>query len=321
MLVKPRCRADQRPSRRPHGCVTGARARQKHGCGATFLGIANRPPRLSEVTLPPLTANARMYAVTPQASQSWRALFGWLARRSGVALGAIDHAYPAPLGNLWARPDLGAAFMCGWPLARRVADVTIVAAPIPAEPRAGGRPVYWTDLVVRHDSPFRTIEDTFGHRLAFTTDDSHSGFNAVRRFLMGHVRPGGAPLYGAHVGPLVTPRRSLESVIEGKADVAPLDSYAHALLRRDAPELARQVRTVASTEPTPIPPLVASRGTDPAAIAALREALVSAAEDAAARPLLDALALAGFAAVEPEAYAITLDWARAAEGAGWRPVA
>lgn len=269
----------------------------------------------------PLIANARMYAVTPQAREGWQTLFAWLARSSGVGLSTIDHAYPAPLGDLWARPDLGAAFMCGWPLARRIAEVSVVAAPIPADPRAGGRPVYWTDLVVRQDSPFRTIEDTFGHRLAFTTDDSQSGFNAVRRFLMNYPRPEGAALYGGLVGPLVTPRRSLESVVESAADVAPLDSYAHALLRHDAPELAGQVRVVASTEPTPIPPLVASRGADPAAVAALRAALVSAADDAAARPLLDRLLLRGFAAVDLESYAITLDWARAAEHSGWRPIA
>ena len=279
-------------------------------------------PSPGDLGVPPaaLTANARMYAVTPPTRDSWRALFGWLARRSGVPLEVTDHAYPAALGDLWTRPDLGAAFMCGWPLARQVADVTIVAAPIPAEPRAGGRPVYWTDLVVRQDGRFRTIEDTFGHRLAFTTDDSHSGFNAVRRFLMGYARPGGAPLYGALVGPLVTPRRALECVVQGEADVAPLDSYAHALFRRDAPELAGKVRTVASTKPTPIPPLVASRATDPGLVAALRKALLSAADDETARPLLDALLLSGFAAVEPDAYTITLDWARAAEGAGWRPV-
>lgn len=269
----------------------------------------------------PLIANARMYAVTPQAREGWRALFAWLARRGGVGLSVIDHAYPAPLGDLWARPDLGAAFMCGWPLAQRIAEVSVVAAPIPADTRAGGRPVYWTDLVVRQDSPFRTIEDTFGRRLAFTTDDSQSGFNAVRRFLMGYARSDGAALYGALVGPLVTPRRSLESVVAGAADVAPLDSYAHALFRRDAPELAGKVRVIASTEPTPIPPLVASREADPAAVAALRDALVSAAGDPEARPILGRLLLQGFAAIEPESYAITLDWARAAEGAGWRPIA
>lgn len=263
-----------------------------------------------------LVANARMYAVAPQAGAAWRTFFAWLSRRSGVALEPIDHAHPAPLAALWARPDLGAAFMCGWPLARRVADVVALAAPIPADPRAGGRPLYWTDLVVRRDSPFVTFADTFGHRLAFTTDDSQSGFNAVRRFLLDHDRPDGTPLYRALVGPLVTPRRSLESVVQGEADIAPLDSYAHSLFRRYVPELAGEVRTLAMTPPTPIPPLVASRGTEPAVVEALRDTLVLSGHDPEARPLLEALLLLGFAPVDAEAYGITLDWAREAEAAG-----
>jgi ABC-type phosphate/phosphonate transport system substrate-binding protein len=263
-------------------------------------------------------ANARMYSVTPQAREAWAALFGWLGRASGVPLAVVDHVYPAPLGDLWMRPDLGAAFMCGWPLAGGIADVAIVAAPIPAAERAGGQPVYWTDLVVRIDSPFQTLEDTFGRRLAFTTDDSQSGFNAVRRLLMNHARGDGAPPYGALVGPVVTPRRALESVVQGEADVAPLDSYAHGLFRRYAPELAGQVRIVAMTEPTPIPPLVASRATDPAIVHRLRETLLSASRAPEAHPLLDALLLSGFAAVEPEAYDVTLAWAKEAEAAGWK---
>ena len=62
-----------------------------------------------------LVANARMYAVTPAAEEAWHALFDWLARESGVALEAIDHAFPAPLSDLWTRPDLGCGFVCGLP--------------------------------------------------------------------------------------------------------------------------------------------------------------------------------------------------------------
>lgn len=285
------------------------------------MALSRSFSRTLQMSRPLIVANARMYAVTPRVGGAWRALFTWLTRRSGVALNMIEHPYPAPLEKLWARSDLGVAFMCGWPLARGIADVIVVAAPIPAHARANGRPVYWTDFVVRRDSPFLTIDDTFGGRLAFTTDDSQSGFNAVRRFLIGGTRPDGRPLYDALVGPLVTPRRSLESVIHGQADVAPVDSYAHSLFGRYAPELAGEVRTIAMSEPTPIPPLVANRATDPAVVEALRGALVASADDAEARPLLEALLLEGFAAVVPGAYDITLDWARAAEAAAWRPVA
>ena len=72
-------------------------------------------------------------------------------------------------------------------------------------PRRRGRAVYWTDMVVKADRPFRTLEDTFGGRIAFTAKDSHSGFNAVRRLLMQHVSARPDAVYSSAIGPLVTP--------------------------------------------------------------------------------------------------------------------
>jgi ABC-type phosphate/phosphonate transport system substrate-binding protein len=264
-----------------------------------------------------LVANARMYSVTPETARAWHRLFDWLARSSGVPLDVIEHAYPARLPDLWARPDLGAAFVCGWPYASRLRDLQIVAAPIPRLARAGGRAVYWTDMVVKADRPFRRLEDTFGGRIAFTAKDSHSGFNAVRRLLMQHASTRPDALYSSAIGPLVTPRRSLESVLSGDADVAPVDAYAHALLRRHCPELTAGVRTIAMTDVAPIPLLVASAATDGAPIARLRAALVGAGRDPAARELLDDLVLEGFAEVEPRDYDVTQSWAGDAERAGW----
>jgi len=262
-------------------------------------------------------ANARMYSVSPEASLAWRRLFEWLAASSGVPLEVIDHAYPAKLPDLWTRPGLGAAFVCGWPYANRLSDLQMVAAPVPRANRSGGRALYWTDMVVRADGPFRTLEDTFGGRIAYTSKDSHSGFNAVRRLLMHCAGSRPDSLYRSAVGPLVTPRRSLESVVTGDADVAPVDSYAHLLLQRHCPELTGKVRTVAVSELAPIPLLAASAATDPALVALMRSALVGANREAAARPLLDDLVLEGFAEGSPRDYQITQSWAQEAERAGW----
>jgi ABC-type phosphate/phosphonate transport system substrate-binding protein len=264
-----------------------------------------------------LVATARMYSVTPETARAWHRLFDWLAGASGVPLDVIEHAYPARLPDLWARPDLGAAFVCGWPYASRLRDLQIVAAPIPRLERAGGRAVYWTDMVVKADRPFRRLEDTFGGRIAFTGKDSHSGFNAVRRLLTQHASGRLDALYSSAIGPFVTPRRSLEAVLSGDADVAPVDAYAHALLQRHCPELTAGVRTIAMTDVAPIPLLVESAATDGALIARMRAALVGAGQDPAARGLLDDLVLAGFAEIEPGDYDVTQSWARDAERAGW----
>lgn len=249
-----------------------------------------------------LVANARMYAVTPVVEACWRDLFAWLSHRSGVALRYKPHAAPAPLDALWARGDLGATFMCGFPFARADPQPIALAAPVPSPPRYGGLPRYCTDLVVRADSHYKTLADTFGGRIGWTVEHSQSGYNAVRRHLLNYESSSAAPLFAEWVGPLVTPRRVIEAVLAGTIDLGPLDSYVHDLLKRHEPRTAAQLRTVESTVFTPNPPLIASPETPPDAVAALISTLLAVSAEPALASIREALLLAGFARVDPRDY-------------------
>jgi ABC-type phosphate/phosphonate transport system substrate-binding protein len=234
-----------------------------------------------------LVANARMYSPTPEAAAAWRALFAKVSERSGVALETVEHAYPAPLAELWSRRDLGCAFMCGFPFARAAMQPLIVAAPLREE-----GPVYRTELVVRSEAPFATLEATFGHRIGWTLEDSHSGCNAIRHLL---------PQYRETVGPLVTPRHVAEAVLEGRIDVGPLDGFVLALWRRYAPEFADRLRTVATSRPAPIPPLVAAPGIPEETVARLRAAFLGIGR----RP---ELLIDGFIMPNPRDYDVLRQW-------------
>lgn len=265
----------------------------------------------------PLVANARMYAVTPRAASAWRELFLWVGERAGVGLEWIEHAYPAPLGALWSRADLGCAFMCGFPYARSVQPPKLLAAPLPSPPRYEGRPVYFTDFVVRATADFRTLEDTFGGRIGWTVEDSQSGFNAPRYHLLQYRRPVRPALYRESIGPLITPRRVIEAVLENRIDAGPLDSYVHDLLRKHDPELTGRLRVVATTAAAPIPPLVAAPDCDEDTAARLRDALLESGRRPELAKLRDALLLQDFAAVAPQTYAITIEREQAALKAGY----
>jgi ABC-type phosphate/phosphonate transport system substrate-binding protein len=243
-----------------------------------------------------MIANARMYSVTPHIAALWRSLLASIVKRTGAAIDVVDHAPPAPISELWKRPDKAAVFMCGLPYSLAAPQPALVVAPIPSPAAYGGRACYWSDVVVHADSPFQTLEQTFGHRLALTTPESQSGYAALLYALMPY---GGAkPLYREIVEPRFTPMGALTAVIEKKAEVAPLDSYAFALIAKDAPELAAQVRVIKSTEPTAIPALVAS---EPAS-AEVTAAFLTAGDDPAIRALMDQLLLDRFARPEAPAY-------------------
>jgi ABC-type phosphate/phosphonate transport system substrate-binding protein len=260
-----------------------------------------------------LIANARMYSVNAQAATAWRTLLEWVIERAGVHAEAIDYPPTQPLSSLWARPDLGCGFMCGYPYALAAPKPALLAAPVPSPGAYGGKPVYWSDLVVRVDAPFVELNDVFGQRLAYTIEDSQSGYQAARELLASYARKRGGRLFTATVGPLITPRRVAEAVIAGEADVGPLDSYAHDLIRAHEPELAARLRTIATTPPTPIPPLVAAPGIATADIEHLRAALLDIAGAGELRSIRSALLLDRFVEVRPEDYGVLLERASAAD--------
>lgn len=202
-----------------------------------------------------LLANARMYSVTPASTEAWRAVIGWVSKTAGVPVEFIEHAPPKLLSDLWARDDLGMVQMCGLPASLRRPAPTILAAPLPSLPRYGGKSVYMSDLAVRADSKFRTLEDTFGGVAGYTLKDSQSGYFAFRYFLMTkHPQA----KYRQIVGGLMNARGIVKALVEGRIDVGPLDGYVWDLIRAGDPAFAAQVRLVAATDPTPMPPLIAT---------------------------------------------------------------
>jgi ABC-type phosphate/phosphonate transport system substrate-binding protein len=244
-----------------------------------------------------MIANARMYAVTPAVAQLWRQLLAGIAARAGEAIDIVEHAPPAPIAALWSRRDLAAVLMCGLPYGRATPPPALVAAPVPAPPEYGGQPHYCSAFIARAESGYQRLEDSYGGRIAFTTPESQSGYAAALHHLM--PAGGSTPLYREIIAPTVTPLGALAAVRDGRAEVAPIDNFALDLLRRHAPELIAGLCVLARTEPTAIPPFIASAPPAPA----LRQAFLDAQDDPALRPLLDALLLQRFAPASADDYA------------------
>jgi ABC-type phosphate/phosphonate transport system substrate-binding protein len=217
---------------------------------------------------PQVLANARMYSATPSAAAGWRAIIDWVTRTAGVPVEFVPHEPPKLLSDLWARDDLGVVQMCGLPASLRQPAPTILAAPLPSLARYKGKSVYMSDLAVRADSKFRLLEDTFGGIAGYTLKDSQSGYFAFRYLLLTKY-----PLakYRQIVGGLMNARGVIQALAAGKIDVGPLDGYVFDILRAGDSAFAAQVRIVATTDPTPMPPLIATAPLAPGKIQALRE--------------------------------------------------
>ena len=249
-----------------------------------------------------MIANARMYAVSAQASELWRALFSKVTAQAGLTVEVIEHAPPESIDDLWRRTDMAAVFMCGLPYSRANPKPTLIAAPVPSPPEFAGRSEYWSELVVRGDSPCKDLQSTFGGKLCMTAPNSQSGYAAALQCLMAFdvVREGEArarsPLYREITAPAVTPLGAVTAVVAGTADVAPIDAYAYRLLQKYRGDLTSRLRIVARTARTPIPPLVASiaAAASNEEVMALQSAFTAAHRDPELRVMLDGLELAHF---------------------------
>jgi ABC-type phosphate/phosphonate transport system substrate-binding protein len=266
-------------------------------------------------------ASARMYSWSASLTSAWRRLLEWVAKTADVDLAVMDQSGPTSLDELWARDDMGCVFMCGYPWALRRDRPALLASPVPSPARYGGRAVYVTDFIVRADSAHKTLSDTFGGVIAYSTEHSHSGYNAPRYHLLSYLTPERHAFYRKVLGPYVRQRPCLDAVVNGDADVAAIDGYALDLLRRHDPAATAKVRVVDTTLPAPSPPLVASAGVDALTRERLTEALVRAHRAAEARPLLDDLLLARFDRVSPADFEVFLERERAAGDAGYPKLA
>src|SRR5258708_27078311 len=109
-----------------------------------------------------MIANARMYSVTPAVAALWRNLLGAILKGADGSIEVVDHAPPAPISELWKRPDKAAVFMCGLPWSLATPRPALVAAPIPSPLAYGGRACFLTRLLGPADTPFQSLEHTFG---------------------------------------------------------------------------------------------------------------------------------------------------------------
>lgn len=215
----------------------------------------------------------------------------------------LEHATELSVGSSYdelTRADL--AFVCGLPYVearRRGAAVEPLAAPVLADTRCGGRPVYFSDVIVHRDSPFRSFAHLRGQRWAYNEPHSQSGYGITRYHL---ARQGQTQGYFREVVEAGWHERCIELIAERRVDGAAIDSHVLAVVVRDRPELARRIRVIYTLGPSSIQPVVAARGVPEALKTRLRAALVGMHQDPRARPFLARALVAGFVVVTDATY-------------------
>jgi phosphonate transport system substrate-binding protein len=172
--------------------------------------------------------------------------------------------------QLYNEVDVG--FVCGLPLTQHgEPPVDPLAAPVLEGGRYGGRPIYFSDVVVRHDSPYRSFAELRGRSWCYNEPQSQSGYGITRYHLVELGETGG---FFGDVVEAGWHERSLRLVCSGEVDATAIDSQVLAMALRDQPELAANLRILDSLGPSTIQPIVVSRRLCPNLRADLRAVLV-----------------------------------------------
>jgi phosphonate transport system substrate-binding protein len=217
----------------------------------------------------------------------------------------------------FAAGEIDAGFICGLPYVQlawqRPPPVELLAAPVLAGDRYGGRPIYFSDVIVRRDSHFQSFADLRGQTWAFNDVDSHSGYNLTRSHLAKMGETGG---YFGRVVEAGFHQRALRMVASGEVDGAAIDSQVLAIELRDHPALASELQVIDVLGPSTIQPLVVSARVPADLKAALREVVLNAHDDPSARGAFARGLVGRFVSVTDADYDDIREMLAAAEAAG-----
>ena len=212
---------------------------------------------------------------------------GYLSEELHIAVEYVSDGLWQERERLFDAGAIQILWLCGLPYVEKAdrsgLETEILAVPVPVGERYRGRPVYFSDIVVKNDSTYRSLFDLRGARWVYNEPRSHSGYNVVRAYLAEFAQNreffGEAVESGAHTA-------SLEMVLRGVADGAAIDSTVLEWYFAQGEERPERFRVIGTLGPSPIPPWVVSARVAEPLRAALRAALLRMGRSAHGRAIL-----------------------------------
>jgi phosphonate transport system substrate-binding protein len=237
--------------------------------------------------------------LAPSIYSTYLGITQWLGNRLGVE---TELTVGERLKE-FASGSADAGFICGLPYVNLTrqdpAPVELLAAPVLLGERYAGRPVYFSDVIARRDSPFSSFADLRGRTWSYNDLDSHSGYNLTRSHL---VRLGETGGYFGRVIEAGFHQESIRLVREGQVDASAIDSQVLAVAMRDDPSLDEAIHVIDTLGPSSIQPVVAACRLPQSLKADLRAALLEMGGDPQAAEMLAGGLFSHFAPVTDSDY-------------------
>jgi phosphonate transport system substrate-binding protein len=151
-------------------------------------------------------------------------------------------------------------FVCSLPYVtferQGISPAEPIAAPVLQGARYGGKPVYYSDVIVHRDSDAQSFIDLRGRSWSFNEPLSQSGYGITRYHLVSIGETGG---FFSKVVDAGFHEESIRMVADGRVDASAIDSQVLAIEMRDHPEVARNLKVIESLGPSTIQPVAVSK--------------------------------------------------------------
>ena len=233
--------------------------------------------------------------MAPVADVFFRGVADVLGRRLGIRTTVVDDRPWPERERLFDDGMIEVCWICGYPYVQKIdgggAAIEILASPLMRDPRYGDEPVYFSDVVVRRDSPWTRLEQLRGATFAYNEPRSHSGAWIVRHAL---ATRGWASGFFGRLVESGAHETSLRLVELGVAAASAIDSTVLELEERRRPGLTDGLRVIDTLGPSPIPPWVIHRSVPERLRDELRETLLGLHEDPEGRAVLEPGGVARF---------------------------
>lgn len=236
------------------------------------------------------------------AEPSCRAIAAWVAKKTGLPISYVDDIDWRERYRRLEEGQIDVGWICGGPYVMRLdwgINLELLVAPIFKKARYAGQPVYYSDIVVRAESPFYSIDDLAGGSWAINEPDSVSGCTAMAAFLarrglkwdyFGRVEESG----GHHI--------SLEQILDGSIDASAIDSTMLETELAQRPNLKHQIRIIQSLGPNLQPPWVIGGDVHPEIKQTIQQAMLSMHTDSTGYTILHQAGIQQFTAMQDQDY-------------------
>lgn len=146
-----------------------------------------------------------------------------------------------------------------------------VAAPVLQGQRYGGRPIYFSDVIVHRDNHAESFLDLRNRTWCYNEPLSQSGYGITRYHLVSIGETGG---FFSDVVQAGFHEESVRWVAEQRVDASAIDSQVLAIELRDHPDLARSIKIIDALGPSTIQPMAVSNRFDDDFKSRVRKVLV-----------------------------------------------